>query len=190
MGAKEQPVLDEQGLNSVALEALQREFERSGEQVFRRRYGHGCLVLQHGPPSDDDWIDLNTSEASLSKPGDLGRSLAGMRAVLLTKSQRNAFGAKITVGRARNNDVILRAPKISKLHAAFLPESGDRLAVMDMGSLNGTVVNGERLAAKQPVALHGGDLISFWRYVFELVDRDSLIARLGGGPQPPPPPLG
>lgn len=172
------PALDSQGLNSVSLEALAAEFNEAGEDAFRQQYACGFLVLQHGPPRGDDWIDLNTSEASLPRPKDLGRRLSGIKAIPLVKSTRNAFGSKITVGRARNNDVIIRAPKISKLHSTFFPDGKGGYKLQDMESLNGTVINGTRLKKKQRAQLKSHDLISFWRYVFEYINLDGLVAMI------------
>lgn len=177
----ESPDLDDQGLNSISLEELAHQLGDLGEEGFRHRYPCPFLVLQHGPPRGDDWIDLNTSEASMPRPKDFGDPLKGIRTIPLKKSKRNAFGSKITVGRARNNDVIIRAPKISKLHSTFLPTGKGSYSLQDMESLNGTVVNGDRLQKKQKASLKNGDLISFWRYVFEYVTLDDMILRLVGG---------
>lgn len=174
------PELDDQGLNSILLTALSEEFSALGEEGFRRRYECAFLVMQHGPPSGDDWIDLNTSEASMPRPKEVGASRAGIRTIALRKSKRNSFGNKITVGRARNNDVIIRAPKISKLHSSFHPDGQGGYRLQDMGSLNGTVINGERLKKKERIELCSGDLVSFWRYVFEFISLDELIRRLTG----------
>lgn len=176
----ESPDLDSQGLNSVPLDALATQLVDLGEEGFRHRYPCPFLVLQHGPPRGDDWIDLNTSEASMPRPKEIDDPHTGIRTIPLRKSRRNAFGAKVTVGRARNNDVIIRAPKISKLHSTFLPTGKNGFSLQDMQSLNGTVVNGDRLSKKQKVALKSGDLISFWRYVFEYVSLDDMISRLVG----------
>ena len=177
---QEQVLLDSLGLNSQRLEALVRQLTDLGEEGFRLRYPCAFLVLQHGPPRGDDWIDLNTSEASMPRPRDLVDPQLTIRTIPLLKSERNSFGSKVTVGRARNNDVIIRAPKISKLHSSFAIDSKGDYTLLDMGSLNGSVVNGERVKKKGKVKLVSGDLISFWRYVFEFISLDEMIHRLVG----------
>jgi hypothetical protein len=174
------PALDDQGLNSIVLNTLADQLKELGAEAFARLYPCAFLVLQHGPPRGDDWIDLNTSEASMPRPKDLDRRLTDIRTIPLIKSDRNAFGSKVTVGRARNNDVIIRAPKISKLHSTFLLEGKSGYRLQDMGSLNGTVVNGNRLKKKERADLRSGDLISFWRYVFEFLSFDELVRRIQG----------
>ncbi len=47
------------------------------------------------------------------------------------------------VGRAQSCDLVLSDDSCSRLHARFTPE-GDRVKLEDLGSTNGTLVNGER----------------------------------------------
>ena len=50
---------------------------------------------------------------------------------------------RIVVGRGRGADVILAEPTISREHAAIACD-GERFFVEDLGSTNGTLVNGDR----------------------------------------------
>jgi hypothetical protein len=62
-----------------------------------------------------------------------------------------------TIGRTRNNDIQVDAPSVSRKHAQIaLTDAG--YVVRDLGSENGTFVNGERIA-EQP--LTDGDLLHF-----------------------------
>jgi pSer/pThr/pTyr-binding forkhead associated (FHA) protein len=148
-----------------------------GEDGFRHRYPHSFLVLRFSPPDDTEEVDLQTVETKLSNFDHEEKRKPIVKVVALEKSDRNAFKSKITVGRAKNNDVIIRAAKVSKIHAAFIM-SKDDWQLMDMGSVNGTMVNGERLEKNQSVKLNSGDIISFWRYIFEYHDLDSFVAIL------------
>ncbi len=65
----------------------------------------------------------------------------------------------IVVGRGRTADVVLADATISRAHAA-IGFNGEAFYVQDLGSTNGTRVNGER--APQ-VELHDGDEIRFGR---------------------------
>jgi hypothetical protein len=64
------------------------------------------------------------------------------------------------IGRGEGNDVQLKELKVSRFHAE-LTAAGDRLEVMDLGSTNGTFVNEERLAPREPRALAPGDEVRF-----------------------------
>lgn len=58
--------------------------------------------------------------------------------------QEQDFVDQLTVGRAEGNDLILAEGGVSRKHARFFLE-GDEVMVEDLGSANGTIVNGERI---------------------------------------------
>ncbi|HWQ15678.1 MAG TPA: DUF3662 and FHA domain-containing protein [Roseiflexaceae bacterium] len=62
----------------------------------------------------------------------------------------------LTVGRGLNNDVILEDTRVSRHHAQ-LRYRARRFWIADVGSTNGTFVNGEQVAER---ALRDGDVIS------------------------------
>jgi ABC transport system ATP-binding/permease protein len=64
----------------------------------------------------------------------------------------------ITVGRLPDNDIRLDDPEISRHHARFIRQEGI-IALEDLGSSNGTFVNGTRIA--HLTELRDGDSISF-----------------------------
>lgn len=64
--------------------------------------------------------------------------------------------ARVTIGKAEGNDVLVEDAAVSRLHAALEPY-GATWCVRDLGSRNGTFVNGERVIAER--ALHHGDEI-------------------------------
>lgn len=77
---------------------------------------------------------------------------------LLTSSGRELVPlgeARLTVGKAEDNGFTIASDKaVSRLHAVFEPY-GSGWCVRDLGSRNGTFVNGERLLGDQ--VLHHGD---------------------------------
>lgn len=58
--------------------------------------------------------------------------------------QEQDFVDQLTVGRAEGNDLILAEGGVSRKHARFFLE-GEDVMVEDLGSANGTIVNGERI---------------------------------------------
>ena len=64
------------------------------------------------------------------------------------------------VGRSSENDIYLDDVQISRRHAEMIWD-GARCAVTDLGSSNGTFVNGRRLMPNVPEALRPGDQVSF-----------------------------
>jgi hypothetical protein len=160
-------------MESFSFSELASEYRRLGKEKFRRTYGHPFLVMKKMPETDSDWLDLKTEESLVTRPKNKNGEPSERSAIPLKKTRRNAYKSKITVGRARNNDIVLRASKISKVHAAFIPvENGYEL--VDMGSANGTVLNDVRISRNEPVPLKSGDRINLWRYEFEFHEPDSF----------------
>ena len=73
------------------------------------------------------------------------------------------FREATVIGRAADCDIILRVADISKRHCRILVQ-GDRASVEDLGSANGTQVNGQRV---KRAALHEGDVLDLAGHVFE-----------------------
>ena len=71
------------------------------------------------------------------------------------------------VGRIPTNEIHIVSEKISRFHAKLVV-SKDSVEVVDLGSTNGTFVNGTRLEADQAVVLQPGDEIRFGDQLFHL----------------------
>jgi pSer/pThr/pTyr-binding forkhead associated (FHA) protein len=67
---------------------------------------------------------------------------------------------RLTVGTLESNDVVVDADGVSRVHAVF-ERFGDAWCVRDLGSRNGTFVNGARIVGEH--ALHAGDEIVLGR---------------------------
>ena len=78
----------------------------------------------------------------------------GGRDVRLLDSER------LTVGSLASNDVVVDGDGVSRVHAMF-ERIGGNWCVRDLGSRNGTFVNGERIISER--ALHSGDEIVLGR---------------------------
>lgn len=73
--------------------------------------------------------------------------------------------APFTIGRAPDNQKVLNDPQVSGYHALIRPE-GQGFVIMDMGSSNGTWVNGQRLVPKVPRFLNPGDNVRIGNVTF------------------------
>lgn len=69
-----------------------------------------------------------------------------------------APGSKVTVGRDSRCDLVIDHPSVSRMHAAV--HGGPPVEVEDLGSTNGTRVDGFRLESSEPSLLERGDVIT------------------------------
>jgi pSer/pThr/pTyr-binding forkhead associated (FHA) protein len=73
----------------------------------------------------------------------------------------------LTIGAARENDVIVRLPGVSRHHAKILREAGEAFWLEDVGSRYGSTVNGA-VVAKAKLA-HGDEIaLGGWRATVNL----------------------
>jgi len=75
-----------------------------------------------------------------------------------------------TMGRAARADFIVDAPLVSRLHCRVSLDTRDRLDVEDLGSTNGTWVNGRKVKRAKLVA---GDKLKVGRVEFVVKIRES-----------------
>ena len=70
------------------------------------------------------------------------------------------FSDRISVGRAMNNDIVLRHERVSKFHAWFIRDEEENYYVADAASRNGTSLNGARVESV-PTFVESGDIVRF-----------------------------
>lgn len=71
----------------------------------------------------------------------------------------------LTIGRAVDSGLVISDAKVSRHHAEIRP-SEQGYTIVDLGSANGTIVNGERLIANVPRLLHSGDTFHIGDFTF------------------------
>lgn len=76
-------------------------------------------------------------------------------------------GDQLTIGRDSSNQVAINDPEVSRKHAR-LTFQGGKFVLEDLGSTNGTFVNGQRLAG--PVVLKPGDVVSLGEQIVLMYD--------------------
>lgn len=92
----------------------------------------------------------------------------------IKKRAGNLSSDRVSVGRARNCDICLRAPSVGLLHACIYAELDGTLMIVDSHTHNGTEIDGRRIPAKQPVPLSVGNSITFGSLIVHLVDSNRL----------------
>lgn len=108
---------------------------------------------------------------------EVGAADGRVREILLT-------GDDFLIGRGEDCDLCLRDPEISR-HHCLVRLRGHETAISDLGSSNGTFINGHRLLSQ--AKLNTGDEIVLgpFRYVVDLGDNPDfqLPGNLGDDPQ-------
>lgn len=78
-------------------------------------------------------------------------------------------GATLRIGRKSGNDIVLADEKTSGVHCEIVPED-DRLVLKDLGSTNGTFLDGKRITE---IVLTSGDVVTIGRTKVRFVDQDA-----------------
>ena len=91
----------------------------------------------------------------------------------------------LVVGRAVTSDVPIYDPTVSRRHAELVLADGG-VHVKDLGSSNGTFVNGEQIAEQ---LAHADDVVTFGKVAFKVIEVAPPKAQIdqGGFAVPPPP---
>ncbi len=125
------------------------------------------------PAGDDEEPEQYTVMLGSGRNADSG-SLGGRKNIqvirLRTKERTSFSGDVVKMGRSSQNTYcIVGNTSIGRSHAAIV-RRGDACYLKDMGSVNGTSVNGRRLAENQACRLQSGDRIQLAdeEFVFEL----------------------
>ena len=79
----------------------------------------------------------------------------------------------ITIGRDITNDIVINDPEVSRHHAR-LTQTGAGYTLEDLGSTNGTFVNGQRLTGARPLA--NGDMVGMGETVTLAYEAISPVA--------------
>ena len=131
----------------------------NGRRVTRERLRH-LDVLSMGTGVDLVFV-LKPAAAGQEQSVILGPALASARLVATDGPEAGAVRdipkGVLTVGRATACNLVIDSAAVSKMHAR-LERMGDLLTVVDLGSANGTFVNGVKVSA---APLADGDRLVF-----------------------------
>jgi hypothetical protein len=169
------------------LGAFSADARALGEADFAARHG-GAFLLHEGnlDPSRRPIQPQQTLIMGRVLPADAGGAparasgspVSSLRIYPVRHTGRSPFPRIVTVGRTKNNDVVLADVSISKFHA-FFKEEGGTYFLADGESRNGTFVDGERaLSTKQgkPTMLRPGARVKFGAIEFRFIDMKELLS--------------
>jgi hypothetical protein len=148
-----------------------------GADDFLKEYDHPFLLLVSQPTDGEGYsahvVDRTTetgisSQPTMKVPNDT-------TVIELIKSDRNEYKSKITLGRAKINDIIIEDVRISKVHTFFFSAQNKSIQVMDAGSSNKTKIDTKVLESHKQYPINDGDSISFWKYTFVFLTPNGFI---------------
>ncbi len=124
--------------------------------------------------TDEDDGGFNTLVSEPFKGKRQSSPSRTMEVLEVDKAKGNPYPDRISIGRARNCDVAIRDPSVSKLHAHFRKKETGGLELVDLDSQNGTCVNGRPLAANRGENVSAGDVLLFGSVSCKLLSAGQL----------------
>lgn len=108
----------------------------------------------------------NDPNQTIYHESNLGQRLSKMRSAgttyIVYQGRQVPLVGRITLGRERSNDIILEDKLVSRRHAV-IQKIKEAYFLEDLGSTNGTRVNGERIPPNRYVRLRLSDTILIGR---------------------------
>jgi hypothetical protein len=166
---------------------FQRHRRKLTRDEFIRQFAHPFLLREldadeRAPSTYNTVYDAKDALDEAARLGERGPALSvrlklepGRYGVYsLVKSGANPWRDRVTVGRATNNDIVLRPGSVSKLHAYFenLPERG--WSIFDCKSANGTRLDSHPLEPGEARRIASGALIHFGAVLCEFIEAGPL----------------
>jgi hypothetical protein len=139
----ERLALGEFGIQTRVVRPADEGASPDGEQAVQADHGNTMIYSTAG---------------RLRAPLDETQGPRATRALLLAEGRRHVIppgGA--TIGRSRDCDVVMADANVSRRHAQVLPLAAGTWTIADLGSTNGVLVNGRRIAGSEQ--LTSGDRI-------------------------------
>jgi hypothetical protein len=135
-----------------------------GFRTVQRNVSDVIAAVEAAKKTKELAIDRRAALRLSARPGRSGGLPAEVCAATchvlpLRKRSEAAFLRSVSVGRARNHDIVLRHRSVSKFHGSFDFDEQGRLFVRDANSSNHTFVNGMQLGDRAEV--HAGDDVQF-----------------------------
>jgi hypothetical protein len=154
---------------------LQRLAHELSRVEFAARWSHPFIVLgsfeeemlfefrTRAAPSPFATIPDATQEkiSTLTEDDPVKEAREAGEVFPVVKSPGNPYTDRISLGRAKSCDIVLRHGHVSKLHAHFLRDPDGGWVLRDADSTNGTFRNGARLGRGELLAIHTGDMLRF-----------------------------
>lgn len=161
----------------------------NGEPITTRKladgdridFGSGQLisfVFKEKEESGDNQHFKSSSQIPLSKSANFEETVAPpVQPQNATSVLQVSLSNELKIGRATDNDIMLNSPSVSRRHALLNYDGGKQPTILDLGSTNGTFVNGELFDA--PRVVEPNDLIAIGSFLLSIDGRQIKKRDLG-----------
>jgi len=152
---------------------------------FQTTGSYPMLSASAGPPSErGGWSLASSASKGGSGPASSVTTKMSTRLqlypdryelVLVQKRGESPWQDRILIGRAPNNDIILREPSVSKSHAHLAQESDGTWIVHAKKTVNGTFVDGRFIDAGSTGLIRLGSTLQFGNVFCEFIENGALF---------------
>ena len=155
--------------SAIPIEALAEDARNLTPENFEARHGSGFLMVSAAGGRDPG----GSTSTHLFLDGvddDAGGRTAGLAVVVYPlRSRAGSEGHLVTIGREAQHDVVIADPSVSRSHAFVKCEADGTFLLQDMGSTNGSSVNGTSVpprGAGPPTPVKPGDTVRIGQVEF------------------------
>ncbi|MBS1812741.1 MAG: DUF3662 domain-containing protein [Acidobacteria bacterium] len=163
-----------QQLTNKRIDFLERELRLSVyEYIHNRRYstlGDVKVKIAYDMFTRKLTITANFSDEApkpISAQNTEPAATSQAQARLMLKNKQRELrasissGSRVSVGRTHDNTLVIEDSMVSSVHAAFTLAANGTLYLTDLGSSNGTFVNGVQIAMGDKTIVKSGDRLRF-----------------------------
>ncbi|MHC5036067.1 MAG: FHA domain-containing protein [Planctomycetota bacterium] len=149
----------------IKIDAFLDAYAEMPKNVFLTRFYHPVLIVSMVALGvDEDGTARGAagwpfSKSTIMEGNSSGTTSVVTRVIPLEKGE-SGMGSQISIGRGRENDVVILNPSVSRRHALIdLEGPSGQATLTDAGSSYGTTLNGAGLQAKAAYPLESGAVI-------------------------------
>lgn len=152
------------------------EFRSLGADEFSRKFQHPFLLYadQVGHGGFRSYHTRMADRDAVSSLADSEKTIREFQVLVPKKITK-----KLLVGRSPERELTIDHSTVSKRHAYLLYDDASKAYKLgDAGSTNGTMINGQKLEAGEPIFLRDGWVISFGDCDFMFFSPEGFAALL------------
>ena len=161
---------------ALPVEAFAEDARRLDPEAFAAVHGTGFLMVMAAAVSGSGSNSTRLLLDGVDEDPD-ARTAELSVVIYPLRPRKDEPGHLVTIGRDGRHDVVIPDPSVSRSHAFAKHTEDGTCLIQDMGSTNGTTVNGTSVAARgagEPMPVKPGDTIRCGQVKFTFSDARAL----------------